>query len=44
LIREQLLAEALSTERATSLLEELSARVGEKKLDPYSAAEEILKK
>ena len=44
LIREQLLAEALSTERATSLLDELSAQVGEKKLDPYSAAEEILKK
>jgi LAO/AO transport system kinase len=44
LIREQLLAEALSTERAKSLLDELSARVGEKKLDPYSAAEEILKK
>lgn len=42
LLREKLLAQALSRESVRSRLEELAAEVAEKKRDPYSAVDELL--
>lgn len=44
LLREKLLAQALSRESVRSRLEELAAEVAEKKRDPYSAVDELLGK
>ncbi|GIU81974.1 MAG: methylmalonyl Co-A mutase-associated GTPase MeaB [Acidobacteria bacterium] len=44
LLRERLLAEVLSKNGTNEKLEELALKVAERKMNPYSAVEEILKK
>ena len=42
LLREQLLARALSSDGASERLDALAAEVADKRRDPYSAVEEIM--